>query len=143
MIAVDTNLLVYAHRASLSEHRAARRAIERAAGLSVGWGISHPSLAEFWAVVTHPTTSGRPSTVAEASAFLQALFRDSDAHVWLPGPNFGERLIQLAADRNVRGPRVFDLQIALTALDNGAREVWTHDRDFVSVPGLRIHDPLA
>jgi predicted nucleic acid-binding protein len=52
-------------------------------------------------------------------------------------------MLQAAADRNVRGPRIFDLQIALTALDNGAREVWTHDRAFVSIPGLRVHDPLA
>ena len=143
MIALDTNLLVYAHRAGLPQHRAARRVLERAAGLSTGWGISHPSLAEFWAVVTHPAASGRPSTGAEASAFIRALVRDGGARLWLPGPGFGERLIQVAADLNIRGPRVFDLQIALTALDNGAHELWTHDRDFVSVPRLRVLDPLA
>lgn len=143
MIAVDTNLLVYAHRSGLPEHRAARRAIEGAAGAGAGWGISQPSLAEFWAVVTHPAASGRPSTGAEASAFLRSLIRDSGAQVWFPGPAFAERLLQLAADRRVRGARVFDLQIALMALDNGAREMWTHDRGFVTLPGLRIHDPLG
>jgi hypothetical protein len=143
VIAIDTNLLVYAHRAGLPQHRAARRALERAAALSAGWGISQASLAEFWAVVTHRAASGRPSSGAEAAGFLWALVREGGAHLWLPGPGFGERLLEVAAERNVRGPRVFDLQIALTALDNGAREVWTHDRDFLSVPGLRVHDPLA
>src|ERR1700690_1385205 len=39
VIAVDTNLLVYAHRAGCPEHDAARRAIEDAANDAGGWGI--------------------------------------------------------------------------------------------------------
>jgi toxin-antitoxin system PIN domain toxin len=142
VIAVDTNLLIYAHRASLPEHRSARRAIERAAASEFGWGIAFTTLAEFWSVVTHPAAS-RPSTVSEASAYLASLFRDGGAELWLPGPAFGERLLQHAVGLGVRGARVFDLQIALTALEHGAREMWTHDRGFLAVPGLRVHDPLA
>lgn len=48
----------------------------------------------------------------------------------------------LASERRAAGPRIFDLQIALMAVEGGARELWTHDRDFVSVPGLRVHDPI-
>jgi predicted nucleic acid-binding protein len=36
-----------------------------------------------------------------------------------------------------------DLQIALTALEHGAGEIWTHDRHFLAVPGLPINDPLG
>jgi predicted nucleic acid-binding protein len=43
----------------------------------------------------------------------------------------------------VVGPRVFDLQIAMTALDHGATEMWTHDAGFVRLPGLPVRDPLA
>jgi uncharacterized protein len=142
VIAIDTNLLIYAHRVALPEHRAARRALERAASSEAGWGISQASLAEFWSVVTHPAAAGRPATGAEASRFLMALIRDGGAHLWLPGPGFGERLLQLAADLAVQGPRIFDLQIALTAVEHGAREIWTHDRRFISVPGLRVRDPF-
>jgi predicted nucleic acid-binding protein len=46
------------------------------------------------------------------------------------------------ADHDVTGPRVFDLQIALAAIDNGATELWTHDTHFVQVPGLRVVYPL-
>jgi hypothetical protein len=42
-----------------------------------------------------------------------------------------------------RGPRIFDLQIALTAFEGGARELWTADSKFVSVPGLPVVFPLA
>lgn len=142
MIALDTNLLVYAHRAGLAEHRDARRAIERAAGREEGWGIAQPTLVEFWSVVTHPAATGRPSTAAEAKAFLQTLIRDGGGQVWLPSPGFDERLLDAAASAKVKGPRIFDLQIALLALEHGAREIWTHDRRFLTVSGLRAVDPL-
>ena len=141
MIAIDTNLLVYAHRAATPEHRAAKRALERASRDRAGWGICLPCVTEFWAVVTHPEAAGRPSTGAEATAFVNALV-EAGAAVWGPGPGFAERLMQMADELAVTGPRVFDLQIALAAFDNGARELWTHDRAFVSVPGLRVVDPL-
>lgn len=143
MIAVDTNLLVYAHRAGASQHRAARRALERAANDDAGWGIALASLAEFWSVITHPASTGRPSTPAEASAFLLSLVQSGGAQLWQPGSGFTDRLLALAVDRHIQGPRIFDLQIALTAVENGAREIWTHDRNFLSLPGLRVRDPLA
>lgn len=48
MIAIDTNLLGYAHREGFAEHRAARMAIEEAASRSAGCGIPLPCIAEFW-----------------------------------------------------------------------------------------------
>ena len=141
MIAIDTNLLVYAHRARTPEHARARKAIERAAADDAGWGVAAASLTEFWAVATHPASAGRPSTPPQAAAFVQALVR-AGAQVWLPGPGFGDRLLQLATDLGVVGARVFDLQIALAAFEGGATEVWTHDGQFVKIPGLRLHDPL-
>jgi predicted nucleic acid-binding protein len=48
----------------------------------------------------------------------------------------------LAEELDVRGLRIFDLQIALAAFDNGATEIWTHDRNFVAVPGMLVRDPL-
>lgn len=141
MIAIDTNLLVYAHRSRTAEHARARKAIERAASGDDGWGIAVASLTEFWAIATHPASEGRPSTPAQAVAFVSALVK-AGAQIWLPGPGFGDRLLQVASDLDVVGPRVFDLQIALTAFEGGATELWTHDAGFVKVPGLRLHDPL-
>ena len=73
MIAIDTNLLVYAHRRGLAEHRAAQRAIQRASDDARGWGISVQSIAEFWSVVTHPSSIGGPSSLDGARAFLVSL----------------------------------------------------------------------
>ena len=142
MIAVDTNLLVYAHRSSLPEHDRARKALERASTDRRGWGIALATVAEFWSVVTHPAAA-RPSTAEEAAAFLTALATDGDMQVWTPGRHFEDRLLQLAADVAVTGARIFDLQIVLTAFEHGAVEVWTHDHRFTKIPGVRLIDPLA
>ena len=136
MIALDTNLLVYAHRSTTPGHKAAMAAIERAAG-SGAWGMAAPVVAEYWSVVTHPAATGRPSTADEALRFLVAL-EEAGARVWTPGPGFGIRLAQLAAEMGVTGNRIFDLQIALCAFEGGALELWSHDARFVTAPGLRI-----
>lgn len=141
MIAIDTNLLIYAHRSATREHRSARSAIEAACGSAGGCAITLPSIAEFFSVVTHPAASGRPSSPGDAAAFLAAL-EEAGAIVIGPGPAFSTRLVQTAADLAVSGPRIFDLQIGLCALDGGATELWTHDANFVKIPGLIIHDPL-
>ena len=137
MIALDTNLLVYAHRSAVAEHRAARRAVARASASAAGWGVSLPVVGEFWSVVTHPAARGRPSTPDEARRFLAAL-EAAGARIWMPGTGFATRLAQVAVSLSVAGPRVFDLQIALAAFEGGATQLWTADRRFVSVPGLPV-----
>ena len=143
MIAIDTNLLVYAHRSSTPEHRAARRAIERALDDPEGCGVAAATVAEFLAVVTHPAVSGRPSTPREAGEFLSALLEGGGLRVWPQSRELGIRLARAASDLGIRGSRVFDLHIALAAFENGATELWSHDRDFIALPGLRVHDPLV
>ncbi len=142
MIALDTNLLIYAHRGGVPESPAARRAIHKASNDARGWGIALPCIAEFWSVVTHPASVGGPSTARQARDFLRALLVEAGAQLWLPREGFWERLVQAAADLRVQGSRIFDLQIALTAFENGASEIWTHDLNFAAFPGMLVHDPL-
>lgn len=142
MIALDTNLLIYAHRSATAEHGAAREAIEAALNSPGGCGITVPSVAEFFSIVTHPTASGRPSPPRAAVDFLASL-REAGVEELAAGPAFAARLVQLAADMEVIGARIFDLQIGLCALDGGATQLWTHDGGFVKIPGLVIRDPLG
>jgi hypothetical protein len=93
-------------------------------------------------VATHPASPGRPSPPREAAAYLQSLV-DAGAEILDPGTGFGSRLAQLAIDLGVSGPRIFDLQIALTAFEGGATTLWTADERFVKLPGLHLHNPLT
>jgi hypothetical protein len=61
----------------------------------------------------------------------------------MPGAGFADDIMQRAVNLSVSGARIFDLQIALIAADHGAREIWTHDLNFVRLPGIRIRDPLV
>lgn len=141
MIAIDTNLLIYAHRSATREHTAARRAIEKACNAVGGCGIPLPSVAEFFSIVTHPAASGRPTIPQAAADFLAAL-TEAGVVPLVPGPSFTSRLLTIAADLDITGARIFDLQIGLCAVDAGATELWTHDKKFVKLPGLSIKHPL-
>ena len=83
--------------------------------------------------MTHPSSARRS---------LQSLDR-AGADVWVPGAGFARRVAQIAAERGVVGPRIFDVQIALTAFEGGATELWTTDAQFVTVAGLNVVNPLV
>lgn len=53
-----------------------------------------------------------------------------------------ERFFELAVRLDVQRARVFDLQIGVLCQEAGARELWSHDRNFIAVPGLVVKDPL-
>jgi len=138
---IDTNLLIYAHRAGEPQHRAAQAALENAANQRGGWGIPWPCVAEFWLNVTHPSSVGKPATPSEAALFMASL-TDAGAKILYPNAATAATVIEIAVRLKVRGPRIFDLQIGVLALQSGVREFWTHDRGFIALPGLKIVDPL-
>ena len=142
MIALDTNLLVYAHRAGAPEHDRARNAILAALDDSRGWGICLPTISEFWSIVTHAQMPGGPSSPKVVAHFFHYLITEGHGEIWTPGPGFGQRLMRWAASLKVSGKRIFDLQIAVIALEHGAQEIWTHDHNFASVPAVKLKDPL-
>lgn len=141
MIAIDTNLLVYAHRSGAEGHTQAIEAIERASAGGRTWGIADVTVSEFWSVVTHPSVPGGPSPPESAAGFLNAL-SEAGARTWLPRADTLSRLVSTAVELGVQGPRIFDLRIALTVLDHGCSEIWTRDRGFISVRGLRVVHPF-
>jgi predicted nucleic acid-binding protein len=142
MIALDTNILIYSHRAGAREHDSARRAVLAALDDPRGWGICLPTVSEFWSVVTHPSIPGGPTSPKVVTQFFHYLVDEGGGNIWTPGPGFAQRLMEWAGSLRVRGRRIFDLQIAVIALEHGVKEIWTHDVDFISVPGVKIHDPL-
>ena len=93
-------------------------------------------------MVTHPSASGGPSSPALAGKFIQSLVEEARVQIWTGGSGFAGRLLESAVELAITGPRIFDLQIAMIAIDNGADEIWTHDRDFLRIRGLRVFDPL-
>ena len=143
MIAVDTNVLVYAHRRDHHLHERAAVALRSLAEGLEAWGMLWPCLHEFLAFVTHPRIFNPPSLPSEAIAQVDA---------WLESPTvivLGERfdhwrhLSALLEAGDVRGPLVHDARVAALCLSQGVTELWTADRDFGRFPRLRARNPLV
>lgn len=120
------------------EHAAATRVLSRAAE-SGAWGVPLGAITEFWSLATRAEDPARPQGQA-ALSFLRQI-QQSGADIWVPEAGFGTRLVEIAFVVKIVGMRIFDLQIALTALEHGAEQIWTH-RHFPRLPGLKIVDPL-
>lgn len=143
MIAVDTNVLVYAHREDSAFHEAASRCVgELAEGISP-WVIPWPCIHEFLAVVTHPRRYAPPTT-------LEAALDQVDA--WLESPGLvmvGETSHHWAVLRaamqagRIAGPAVHDARIAALCIQHGVSELLTADRDFGRFAGLATRNPLV
>lgn len=143
MIALDTNLLVYAHRRDDPQHVPAVGAVRDLLESAQPVAIPAPCLGEFVSVVTSARMSPRPSTIQQAI---------EQVDVWLSPPwvqligersEHWDRLRGLLDRPGVTGARVHDARIAAICLDHGVRELWTADRDFGRFPELRTRNPLV
>ena len=142
MIAVDTNLLVYAHRA---ESRFHARAAERLAWLAEGasaWAIAWPCLHEFYGVVTHRRIFAVPTPVDVALDQISAWLESPTLLLLSENPRHWSQLRELITQAQLQGPMVHDARIAALCLSHGVRELWTADRDFSRFAGLRTRNPL-
>ncbi len=143
MIALDTNILVYAHRADAQRHATAHRRVSDLLESNRGCAIPWPCVHEFLAVVTHPGIYRPPSTIEETLGALAA-WSESPALTFLgEGPDHLQILAGLLRAGSVTGARVHDARVAAICLSHGVDSLWSADRDFSYFPRLRTHNPLV
>jgi len=143
VIAVDTNVLVYAHRRDSEFHLAAAGAVRRLAESPAQWALPWPCLHEFYSVVTHPRIYDPPSSPAEATDQIAA-WLDSPSVVPLSeGETYWPILSSLLSSAKISGPLVHDARIAALCLSHGIRELWSADRDFSRFPRPKATNPLV
>lgn len=137
MIAVDTNVLVYAHRQELPKHEAARRRLVELAEGAAAWAIPVFCIAEFVRLVTHPRLFDPPHTAREACRAMERLL-DSPSLVLLPpGERFPELFAQAILEADAVGNLVFDAQVVALCREAGVSALLTEDRDFDRFDGIR------
>jgi len=143
MIAVDTNILVYAHRRDSEWHQTAYAQIESLASASAPWAIPWPCIHEFLAVVTHRRIYRPPTPLAKALEQVE---------IWLESPSLrtiGElrghwkELRGLVEAGRVAGGAIHDARVAAICREHGVREIWSADRDFGRLPGVTVRNPLV
>ncbi len=143
MIAVDTNVLVYAHRADSPFHDRARSALESLAAGARPWAIPWPCAHEFYAVVTHPRIYKTATPADKAFAQLRALTSVANLELIAEADDYLSHLEPLALAAKVHGGAIHDARIAAICLSHGVTELWSADRDFTRFPALRTRNPLV
>lgn len=137
MIAIDTNVLIYAHRSETRRHGEALVKLTELAEGDVPWALPVFCLAEFVRVVTHLRVFTPPSDLIAALDFLDHLLESPAARLLLPGPNYRSVFRKTCEAGEIRGNLVFDAQIAAACLEHGVRDLITADRDFARFAGLK------
>lgn len=142
MIAVDTNILVYAHREDSPHHAAALRAVTSLATNHSRWAIPWPCLHEFLAVVTHPRIYDPPTATDRAWEAVDQLLTLPNLTPIAETRDHAALLADLVRP-GVVGPKVHDARVAAICLGHGVSELWSADRDFSWFPRLRVRNPLV
>jgi hypothetical protein len=143
VIAVDTNVLVYAHREEAPFHEAARSRLQELAESSAPWAIPWPCLHEFLAIVTHPRIFSPPTPAARALDQVDAWLESPTLVLLAEAETHWQRLRAMLEAGRVSGPQVHDARIAALCLEHRVRELWSADRDFGRYPALTVVNPLV
>ena len=142
MIAVDSNILAYAHREDSEWHASAYARLAELAEGRAAWAIPWPCVHEFLAIVTHPRIYSPATPLALAIDQVEAwiaspslvLLAESDAH-W-------RVLREALLNGKIAGAQVHDARIAALCLQHGVKQLWSADRDFGRFPDLTVINPL-
>jgi hypothetical protein len=129
LIAIDTNILVHAHREDSPFHlQAAQRVIELTEGMSpsaIPWPCRHEFLSK--------------RAVDQVDAWRQS----PTVTLLTETPDHWATLRRLLVDDHVNGPKVHDARIASLCEQHGVHELWSLDRDFGRLPALSVVNPLV
>ncbi len=142
MIAVDTNILVYAHREDSPFHEVAFRRVAELAEGRATWAIPWACLHEFLAIVTHPRTYRPPTPLSRALSQIDAWLESPTLVLLVEGQEHWKTLRALLEAGRVSGAQVHDARVAALCRQHGVRELWSADRDFGRFAGLKVVNPL-
>lgn len=143
MIAIDTNILIYAHKEESEWHQQADECLTQLAESQQPWAIPWPCIHEFLSIATNPRIYKSPTPMSIAK---------KQVDYWLESPTLsllGEKLgywktlTELLDAGQIKGAMVHDARIAALCKHQGVTELWTADRDFNRFQALNTVNPLV
>ena len=141
MIVPDVNLLVYAHDGSAKHHAKARKWWEAALSGTEPVGIPLVVTMAFVRLMTHPTMSENPMSIAQAKAAVDAWLGQPNCRVLPVGDKTVSLFLTLLEEVEAGGNLCTHAMIAASAIEYGGT-VFSNDRDFDRFSGLRWENPL-
>jgi toxin-antitoxin system PIN domain toxin len=143
MIAVDTNILVHAHRRDSQWHEPANSCVRQLSESAASWAIPWPCIHEFLAVVTRERVYVPPTSLAKALEQVASWLESPSLVLLSESAGYAEVLAALVGRAMITGSKIHDARVAALCLHHGVRELFTADRDFSRFHGLKIRNPLV
>jgi uncharacterized protein len=143
MVAIDTNILVYARRVETPNHKPAYRLLESLALGDDPWFLPWPCIYEYLRVVTHPRVFTPPTPLDAAIEDLGKLFQSPSLRMGGESRQHWNESARMPRSSRASGNLVHDAHIATLLIEHGVREFFTDDRDFGRFPGLKITHPFG
>jgi len=143
MIAVDTNILVYAHREEMPLHAQALDRLRTLVEGNTPWALPSFCIGEFVRVVTHPRVFHPPTPLETALDFLDQVLGSPAARMLVPGATFPALFAEACRAGAVQGNLAFDAQLVAVCRAHGVAEILTEDRDFArfgTPRAVRLHE---
>jgi toxin-antitoxin system PIN domain toxin len=143
VIAVDANVLVYAHRRDAPFHALASRAVTQLSEGAASWALPWPCLHEFFSVVTNRRVYRIPTPAERALEQIAGWLASPSVRALSEAPTHLALLSELIRSAQLTGPQVHDAKIAAICLSHGVRELLTMDRDLSRYPSLNTRSLIA
>ncbi len=141
MIAVDTNILVYAHRQDSPLHLSAASAIQSLAEGLAPWAIPWPCLHEFLSVTTNLKIFKPPTPPTQAIQQIEIWMESPTLRLLHESPAYWPELKDTFLRGKLSGAQVHDARIHAICRAHAVTELWSADRDFSRHRGLPIVNP--
>lgn len=142
MIALDTNILVHAHRRGTAHHEQALALLRRLSEGPEPYALFWPSLYEFLRVVTHHRVFDPPSTAGEALEAVRDFLAPPVVRVLSETTRHPSLLDRVLQESRVTGNLIHDAHLVALALEHGVHELLTLDDDFARFPQLSSRNPF-
>ncbi|MBS1868666.1 MAG: PIN domain-containing protein [Actinobacteria bacterium] len=143
MIAIDSNILVYAHRPGYDFNDEAFELLQDLANGSQPWAIPFPCVHEFVRNVTDSRIYASPTPLDVALDQVAAWAEAPSLRLLSEGRRHVELLSRIAIGGRAVGAKIHDARIAAICLDHSVNELWTADRDFSRFPDLKTRNPFV
>ncbi len=143
MIAVDSNVLIYAHREDSPWHDVAYRCVQELAEGRIPWAIPWPCVHEFLAIVTHARIYAPPTPLEGAIDQVDAWLESPTLVLLSESEGYWKEIRDVLRAARVSGPQIHDARVAGLCIQHGVTELWTADRDFSRFAGLTVRNPLV
>jgi toxin-antitoxin system PIN domain toxin len=143
VVAVDTNVLVYAANSTSQFHEPCRKWLDHQRRRPDAWYLTWAIVYEFLRVSTHPRILPRPWTASAAWSFITGLLASPGLDVLVPTQRHADVAGELIAELpELAGNILHDAHTAILMREHGIKQICTRDTDFNRFPFLEVIDPL-